>query len=179
MKLRIDDITAESRSLSYAEPEQEINRALSTGPIHEYRLQGPVGVEVSHYRAGTELFLEGSVEATANADCARCAEEFSTSSRRHFRYVLAPKSVAADDGSDPRAEDLEFALYDGDYVDLAPLVREQVLLALAERPLCTEDCKGLCPSCGANLNQGACGCHNQQRDPRLAVLRSLKIGRAS
>ncbi len=179
MKLRIDDITAESRSLSYSEPEQEINRALSTGPVHEYRLRAPVGVELAYYRAGTEIFLEGTLDAAASADCARCAEEFSASSRRPFRYVLAPKSVAADDGSDSRAEDLEFALYDGDYIDLAPLVREQVLLALAERPLCAEDCKGLCPSCGANLNQGACGCHKEQRDPRLAVLRSLKVGRAS
>jgi uncharacterized protein len=179
MKLRIDDITAESRTLSYSEPEQEINRALSTGPVHEYRLLGPVGVEVAHYRAGTELFLEGTIEAAASANCARCAEEFATTSRRPFRYVLAPKSVAADDGSDPRVEDLEFALYDGDYVDLTPLVREQVLLALAERPLCGEDCKGLCPTCGANLNQGACGCRKEQSDPRLAVLRNLKIGRAS
>ena len=179
MKLRIDDITAESRSLSFAEPEQEINRALSTGPVHEYRLVAPVGVALAYYRAGTELFLEGTIEASAVADCARCAEEFTTSATRPFRYVLAPKAIAGDDDFDARVEDLEFALYEGDHVDLAPLVREQVLLALVERPLCAEDCRGLCPSCGANLNQAACRCRIRQPDPRLAVLHNLKIGRAS
>jgi uncharacterized protein len=179
MKLRIDDITAESRSLSFCEPEQEINRALNSGPMHEYRLLAPIGVELSYYRAGLELFLEGVVEAEASADCARCAEEFTTSCQRPFRYVLAPKSIADQDGSDPRAEDLEFSLYEGDHVDLAPLVREQVLLALAERPLCGENCKGLCPTCGANLNQGACGCRRERSDPRFAVLRNLKVGGAS
>jgi len=179
MKLRIDDITAESRHISFSEPEKEINHALDSGPIHEYRLLRPVGVDLSYYRAGMELFLEGSVDAQTSANCARCAEEFSTSARRAFRYVLAPKSVADEEGSDPRSEDLEFSFYDGDHVDLSPLVREQVLLALTERPLCREDCKGLCASCGANLNEAPCGCTKEKGDPRLAVLRTLKVGRAS
>ncbi len=179
MKLRIDDITAESRSISFAEPEQDINRALVSGPIHEYRLLRPICVDLSYYRAGMELFLEGAIDAQTSANCARCAEEFTTSAHRSFRYVLAPKAVSDQDGADPRSEDLEFSLYEGDYVDLSPLVREQVLLALAERPLCREDCKGLCASCGANLNEALCGCTKQQGDPRLAVLRTLKLGRAS
>ena len=179
MKLRIDDITAESRNLRYSEPEKELNRALAEGPIHEYRLSAPVGIDLAHYRAGTEIFIAGTISATANTQCARCAEEFTASRERAFRYVLAPKSMVDDDGSDPRVEDLEFSLYEGDHVDLSPLVREQVLLALAERPLCREDCKGLCPSCGANLNEAPCGCRQEQRGSRLAVLRNLKSGRAS
>jgi len=179
MKLRVDDITAESRDLSFAEPEQEINRALAKGPISEYQLVRPVQVELAYYRAGTELFLQGAVEAAMRANCARCAEDFSTTTRRSFRYVLAPKSIGGDETeTDLRQEDLEFTLYDGDAIDLSPLVREQVLLALAERPLCREDCAGLCARCGANLNQGRCDCRAETPDPRLAVLRSLKVGRA-
>ena len=179
MKLRIDDITAEARSLSFAEPEKEINHALQSGPVREYHLLRPVGVDLSFYRAGMELFLEGTVEAQTTANCARCAEEFKTSAHRSFRYVLAPKSLSDEDGSDPRSEDLEFSFYEGDYVDVSPLIREQVLLALAERPLCREDCKGLCARCGANLNEAPCGCTQEKGDPRLAVLRTFKVGRAS
>jgi uncharacterized protein len=179
MKLRIDDITAESRHMSFAEPAKEINHALESGPIHEYRLLRPVGVDLSYYRAGMELFLEGNVEVQTSADCARCAEAFTASSQRPFRYVLAPQVLSDEDGSDPRSEDLEFSFYEGDYVDMSPLVREQVLLALAERPLCREDCKGLCASCGANLNEAPCGCTKEKGDPRLAVLRTIKVGRAS
>lgn len=177
MKLRVDDITAEARQLIFGEPEAEINRALGAGPPREYRVERPVDVELSYYRAGTEIFLEGEVMAAAAAGCARCAEEFPTVRRRRFRYVLAPRAIGVDDGG-VRADDLEFTLYEGDAVDLTPLVREQVLLALAERPLCREDCRGLCPRCGANLNEAPCGCRTETVDPRLAVLRTLKIQRA-
>ncbi len=178
MKLRVDDITAESRDLSFAEAEGEINRALAKGPISEYQLVRPVQVELAYYRAGTELFLQGVIEAATRANCARCAEDFASTTRREFRYVLAPKVLGYDEEKDLRLEDLEFTLYDGDEIDLAPLVREQVLLALVERPLCREDCAGLCPRCGANLNEGRCACRSETIDPRLAVLRNLKVGRA-
>jgi uncharacterized protein len=177
MKLRVDDITAESRELAFAEPENEINRTLASGPTVEYSLTAPVVVELSFYRAGTEVFLSGAVEAAVNANCARCVEEFATSRGRPFRYVLAPKAIGYDGDNDLRGEDLEFSLYEGDHVDLTPLVREQVLLALAERPLCREDCLGLCPRCGANRNEGDCACLPEGADPRLAVLRTLKVGR--
>lgn len=178
VKLRVDDITAEARELSFAEPEHEINRALDLGAAREYHLDAPVQVTISYYRAGTELFLSGSIDTVATAACARCAEEFSAANRRPFRYVLAPKSLGyGDDEANLNADDLEFSLYDGDEVDLTPLIREQVLLALAARPLCREDCRGLCPRCGANLNEGDCGCPAETSDPRLAVMRKIKVGR--
>lgn len=177
MKLRVDDITAEAKELSFSEPEGEINRLLGLGPIREYHLEGPVNVELSYYRAGTELFFRGELKAATVATCARCAEEFSAPSGRSFRYVLAPRSMAGDGKGDLRAEDLEFSFYDGEEVNLSPLIREQMLLALPTRPLCREDCRGLCPHCGANLNERDCGCETKSPDPRLFVLRSLKLRR--
>jgi uncharacterized protein len=177
MKLRVDDISVESRDLSFAEPEQELNRALAYGPSYEYQLTHPVIVRIAYYRAGTELFLEGTVAADTRANCARCAEEFATSTSRRFRYVLAPRVIGEDAEAALRQEDLEFTMYDGAEIDLGPMVREQVLLALAERPLCREDCEGLCPHCGANLNQQRCECREDRGDPRFAALRNLKVGR--
>lgn len=177
MKLRVDDITAEARDLSFVEPEQEINRTVDRGPMREYRLREPIGVKVSYYRAGTEVFLTGEVSASAAASCARCAEEFVAASRRQFRYVMTPKAAGYDKETDLCADDLKFSLYEGEGIDLTPLVREQVLLALADRPLCREECKGLCPHCGSNLNESDCGCTSAARDPRLAVLRTIKAGR--
>ena len=177
MKLRVDDITAEGREISFAEPEQEVNRTLARGTLHEYFVKMPLQVSLSYYRAGTEIFISGTLEAATTAACSRCAEEFDLPSHRRFRYVLAPKTMADDKDFALRAEDLEFSFYQGDEVDLTPLIREQALLALAERPLCREECRGLCPQCGANLNEGDCGCSHGGLDPRLAVLRSLKVGR--
>ena len=93
MKLRIDDITAEAKELSFAEPEGEINRILEKGPLTEFRIQEPIGVTVSFYRAGPELFFEGGLHASTTATCARCAEEFAAPSDRDFRFILAPKAI--------------------------------------------------------------------------------------
>ena len=176
MKIRIEDITAQAKDLTFAEPEQEINRILGQGPIREYHLEGPVEVSVSFYRAGTELFFSGSLKTRTGAVCARCAEDFDAPGNRPFRFVLSPKAIGYDADS-LRAEDLEFSLYEGDEVDLSPLIREQVLLALPTRPLCREDCRGLCPHCGINLNHSTCDCRVENLDPRLEALRSLKLPR--
>lgn len=175
MKLRIDDIRGEAKELVFAEPEAAINSILEAGPVHEFRLAGPVAVELSYYRAGTELFFTGEIEAPTIASCARCAEEFTTPNTRGFRYILVPRALH--DIGDERGDDLEFAVYDGDEVDLTPLVLEQVLLALPTRPLCTEDCRGLCPQCGINLNEHQCDCPTGQPDLRLGFLRNLKLSR--
>ena len=176
MKIRIEDITADAKEMAFAEPEQEINRILGEGPIREYHLEGPVEVSVSFYRAGTELFFAGMLKTRTGAVCARCAEDFDAAGDRPFRFVLSPKSIGYDDDN-LRAEDLEFSLYEGDEVDLSGLIREQVLLALPTRPLCREDCRGLCPHCGVNLNRTTCGCRVEIPDRRMDAIRSLKLPR--
>jgi uncharacterized protein len=65
--------------------------------------------------------------------------------------------------------------YSGDEIDLSELLRESLLLELPMRPLCSDDCVGLCSVCGKNLNQGPCGCVHDDVDPRWAVLKDLKV----
>ncbi|HUY18373.1 MAG TPA: DUF177 domain-containing protein [Candidatus Binataceae bacterium] len=178
MKLKVDEIAAEAKELSFREPEAEVNRILSRGAQSEWRFKAPIEVELSYYRAGTELFFEGRLAAMTGALCARCAEEFESRTEHPFRVIMTPRSIAADadPSSDPTVGD--YAVYDGDGVDLSPLICEELLLALPTRPLCHEECRGLCPRCGTNLNQGECRCPEPASDPRLAVLRTLKIQRS-
>jgi DUF177 domain-containing protein len=179
MKLRVEEITAEAREIAFLEPEAEINRILDAGPVRDFRVDGPISVTLSYYRAGTEIFLEGRISAATASVCARCAEEFAAPRTRAFRYVLSPRVLdSMGDGGGVKADDVEFTEYEGEEIDLSPPIREQLLLALPTRALCREDCRGLCPRCGANLNQGACGCPQREPDARFAVLRSLKLDRA-
>jgi uncharacterized protein len=178
VRLRIDEITAEAREVSFLQSEDEVNRRLAQGPVHEFRVGGAIAVDLSYYRAGMELFFEGRLSAPMVASCARCAEEFSAPNARPFRFVLAPRAAGDNDDGRLRTEDLEFSLYDGDQIDLAPLVSEQLILALPSRALCREDCQGLCPSCGINLNLRNCDCEQPARDPRLALVRTLKLERS-
>jgi uncharacterized protein len=177
MKLRVEDITAEAKELAFAESESEINRVLSQGPIREYHVEGPVRVKITYYRAGMDLFFAGDIEAHSGAVCARCAEDFELPNTRQFRFVLSPRNAGFKAERGLRDEDLEFSLYDGAEVDLGPLIREQIILGLPTRPLCTDDCKGLCPRCGANRNRVQCACVEKPQGPRLDVFRSLKVGR--
>jgi uncharacterized protein len=176
VKLRLEDISAEAKEFNFAESEVDTNRALAQGPVREYEIAGPISVKVSVYRAGTDIFFEGRLRARAHTACARCAEEFDIEADDPFRFVLAPKAVGFGEETDLRTEDMEFSLYEGDEIDLSPLIREQLLLSLPTRPLCREDCRGLCARCGINLNRATCGCKQERLDSRFAALRSLKIG---
>ncbi|MCA9680433.1 MAG: DUF177 domain-containing protein, partial [Myxococcales bacterium] len=85
--------------------------------------------------------------------------------------------AAADDedaGLELAAEDLDVFAYDGESVDLEPIVREQLVLAVPYAPLCKEDCRGLCPQCGIDRNVETCTCQ-PPGDPRFAALGALKL----
>ena len=70
--------------------------------------------------------------------------------------------------------DIGVSYYKDDQIDLGEMMREQFYLALPMKPLCNDDCKGLCPICGTNLNRGTCDCNRQWEDPRLAALKTLR-----
>jgi uncharacterized protein len=72
-------------------------------------------------------------------------------------------------------EQAEEETYTGKVIDLDPIVREQLLLALPSYPVCSEGCKGLCPVCGGNLNERECGCDRHVPDPRWAGLKNVKL----
>ncbi len=168
MKLKLDDITVETKELAFTEPDKEVNQRLAQGPLKEYRVEGPYAVRVAYYRTASDLIFQGRLSARVGASCARCAEQFAAEVERDFRFLLMARAMAAERGGALGVEDLELSLYDGDEIDLGPLLNEQLLLALPSRPLCREDCRGLCQRCGANLNLAACGC--EQEPDRLAVL---------
>jgi uncharacterized protein len=89
-----------------------------------------------------------------------------------LRYV----SQSANTGEGEREvgeDDLATAFYRDGMLDLIELIREQFVLALPMKPLCTDACRGLCPQCGTNLNKTQCGCAPKWEDPRLAPLKSL------
>jgi uncharacterized protein len=175
MKIAIDDIKATPKRLAYAEAVEELNSQLARG-VRDYRLPADLGVDLEYYRAGLDVFFRGALRGDVVGSCARCLEDYVFTLDKPFLFVLTPRAAAVDPVA-PSAEDMERSTYEGDEIDLAPLVHEQVLLALPTRPLCTEGCRGLCARCGANLNAGPCDCPAASPDPRLAVLHALVRGK--
>src|SRR5216683_752065 len=115
------------------------------------------------------------VTATAELLCARCLEPVVEDVSRTFDLFYAPLPKDAKPKEDRlKDDDTEIGFYDGPGLFLADVIKEQVLLALPLKVICQSDCRGLCPSCGANLNHEECRCETHATDPRMAPLARLK-----
>jgi uncharacterized protein len=178
MKLRIDQITDEVKHRSFTEPTEEINRRLAHGEVRDFRLLEPLAVDTDYYRAGDDLYFSGHIHGSFEGVCARCLDPFALGMDEDAQFVLVPAPAGPED-RELSADDLSLSFYSGDEIDLAPLFTEQAILALPTRALCREDCRGLCPACGANRNHETCACVEREPDPRLAVLRKLRVERTS
>jgi uncharacterized protein len=173
VKIRVEEIKETEKEAAFVEEVSEINEALARTGVVDYQFQAPVPVDVRYYRLGPDLFFTGHFDGSVSGTCARCLGGYPFHHKDDFTFVLKPggESSAEQELSE---EDLALSFYDGDEVDLSPLLREAMILSLPTRPLCGEDCRGLCPRCGANRNTTECGCRDDWADPRLDVLRTLK-----
>lgn len=176
MKIALDQIRETPRALSYAENVDMLNHELARG-AGDFRLADDLLVDVSYHRAGLDVFFEGAVRGAVEGCCARCLGEYRFALEAPLAIVLTPKAAATPRSGVLREEDIGLSTYEGDEIDLTPLVHEQAILALPTRPLCAEECRGLCSRCGANLNAGPCGCPTSMAEPRLAALQTLLRGR--
>lgn len=176
MKIAVKDILAVPTEIDYVEPVEELNAMLRRGQNPDYEFRPPLEVHLAFYRAQADLFFEGRCRGVATATCGRCLCSFPLEVENAFTVVLRPE-VPLTGEIELAARDLAESFYRGPEVDVQPLVYEQALLALPTRPLCAEECRGLCPACGANRNSDQCSCTAETGDPRLAVLRTLKIDR--
>lgn len=138
------------------------------------------GVEVTGNasRKGEEVRVRGKIVTEVELLCDRCLAPRRSPLEVEFDTRFIPQEAAAgeSDNVELLTEDLGLAAYEGDAVDLDELVREQILLALPSRNLCSEDCKGLCQKCGADLNAGECSCERKEIDPRWSALVDWKRG---
>ncbi|HJQ83417.1 MAG TPA: DUF177 domain-containing protein [Candidatus Binatia bacterium] len=174
MKIALDDIKATPKTLAYTEEVDELNGRLARG-ASDWRVPDGPAVDVEYYRSGLDVFFRGAVHGRVLGTCARCLEEYPFALDHPFVFVLTPRAAAVG-GARLSADDLALSFYEGEEIDLTPLVHEQVILALPTRPLCDEHCRGLCPRCGTNLNVASCDCPAAMPDARLAALHALARG---
>ncbi len=134
---------------------EEINVASLQGTLHFIRVE-------------TEILVKGLLETKVEAECTRCLERFWLPLQLEIEESLSLP------GAKITAEK-PVRLAENGWADIAPLIRENILLNLPINPLCSPNCKGLCPTCGGNLNRGECTCDTAPPiDPRWAVLGTLR-----
>lgn len=142
---------------------------------YDFELEEPPLVAGRATRVGQDVRLRGEIKATVSAPCDRCLNDVTTPVEIPFDLFYAPGDPGAGQTGEYelRERDLDFAVYENDQIDLDELILEQLELSLPRRVLCREDCRGLCPQCGADLNVEQCDC-KAQVDPRWQVLADLK-----
>lgn len=130
------------------------------------RLDAPLHVRLTVQQANADMLVRGDFSGVAVGECRRCLREVRVPVEEDVTLLYRPDLAPAE------AEAMEvYALPDRVRdVDLLPGLREHVILAVPEFPLCSESCRGLCPRCGADLNDGPCGCGSAVADPRWAGL---------
>ncbi|HUJ95504.1 MAG TPA: DUF177 domain-containing protein [Terriglobales bacterium] len=122
-----------------------------------------------------DIRVDGSLRGKMALPCARCLEPVVREVKRDFDLLYRP--LGADAGLEERSvsvTEAEVSYHEGDGLLLEDVLREQVLLALPLKAVCNEDCRGLCPQCGANLNQEQCSCKELAEDPRWSALKDIR-----
>lgn len=191
----VADITAEGLSLVGEATAEEL--ALTEA---DTVVRGPLSVSVDLAKADDMITVTGVLEGTAVRQCVRCLKEYDDALAFSFHAAFVregkeakkdsrglarqPKAVELRRGRLPpvkpepeiqeAAEDDDRYFYQGDHVELAPILREHVILAAPMRPLCREDCVGLCARCGKDLNEGPCQCPAESPTTAFRVIRHTK-----
>ena len=149
---------------------------------------GEAVAELDLQMDGDNVFVRGSLQGRVDVACSRCVGPAHLLIDEQLAVTFMPASrmpeedeeeedEALVEGEEPATadeDDVDLYPYEGEEINLEPLLREQILLAVPYAPLCSEDCKGLCPVCGTDLNTGDCTCDRTPIDPRWSALKDLK-----
>jgi uncharacterized protein len=141
------------------------------------RQTGPLDWAVSAERAGTEIRITGTLDTTLEIMCSRCLEPARIRVSKPFDLFFRERDELMfdeDQEIELHEQDTRTAFFTGKKLAIGDILREQILLALPMKALCTIDCKGLCPTCGTNLNSGSCGCPKEEFSPHMDSLLEIK-----
>jgi len=129
-------------------------------------------------KAADEYYCQGQVAARVVVECARCLGKFETELAGEVDFVVCSQQEAT---RHREVDEEDYVCFEGNdlRVDIVVPVRQALVLSMPMKPLCSEDCRGLCPKCGANLNERTCDCKNETPDPRWDGLKNLFPDRQS
>jgi uncharacterized protein len=109
-------------------------------------------------RDGSKIRARGRIKTMISIPCVNCLEPFDLKIDSSFDIILFPAELIEMTNASLTSDDMEYIFFEGDRIDLMKILMEQVNLFIPYKPVCSPDCRGLCPSCGANLNNESCQC---------------------
>lgn len=172
MKINIDDIPEAGLDLDIKEEGPSLDEA--AGGRLDFSFPAPVEAHLELSKTGPNVHVGGEIKAKIRLNCGRCLKEFDHDLSLTFSdYFTAGRAVEKEKELKP--EEMDISYLEGDEIDTTAMILGQIALDVPIQPLCKEDCKGLCPKCGADLNAGECACEKGEKtDPRLSKLKDFK-----
>ncbi len=169
MRIELENLEGSKGDFAYVYQPDELN------PVDErVSLTAPAAVNGKIRLSGNEVFVNGHVETRAQVECDRCLKPVELPVNADFTLeYISDSDYESSQVAELTEEAMSVSVFDGSAIDVDEIVREQILLAVPTRMLCREDCKGICPECGADRNTGECNCVTNDIDPRWAALKNL------
>jgi uncharacterized protein len=183
MYINIDEIKEPSLSLRYSKKVTDFPAIEEMVAKGECDFISPIDIRLNVKRNITVVEVKGTVETKVRLQCSRCLEAYEASVRPDFSLTFVPEEPEDPEDPDRSLDDeIELSTYDmqvvsfsGEMLEFQEPVQEQLVLALLEKHLCRESCKGLCYICGANLNEVSCSCETGYINPQFDSLKNLKL----
>lgn len=146
----------------------------------EFEFLGPLNVNIRAFRIRELFEIEGRFQTRVRLMCSRCLKNFEheLTSRFTLTYTRALPGLPEETTEkevELRAEEIGLMYFKGEEIDLREGVQEQIVMTLPLKPLCDPKCRGLCPKCGADLNQADCGCRQEPVASEFSILKNLKL----
>jgi len=155
---------------TFRKPEWLTNIPELSSDEGDTHLSSNINVDLLLTKVLKEISVRGNIWFSIETPCARCLDTIDLILEPEVNLILLPEYLPHE-----KDEDIDFETYKGDEIDLGGYLRELIAMSLPIKVLCVEECKGLCPNCGVNLNLEECSCKDNWVDPRFAVLRNLKV----
>lgn len=174
LKINVFLIPEEGQHFVFSEDNSWFKECLKDSEDTDFTLD-KVDVDCLVTKTSGTVFIKGSFSAQIDICCSRCLENTKLSIGSDFAYTLVPAKAETREDLELKPEELEISYYQGDFIDLGPIICEQIILQIPIKALCNEECKGLCQQCGTNLNNSSCNCHLNIVDNRMAVLKNFTI----
>lgn len=180
MKITVDHIHEKPVLLHAEEPVESFPVLARMQADGECTFIGPVRYDLTVAREYDHLRVTGRVSAPVSLACSRCLASFESAIDSSFTILFRKASLqeaVSEEETELNEQDLISATYSGDEIDLTHEIEEQIAMEVPLKPLCGEICKGLCPTCGADLNQAACSCPKDQINFKFSALKDFKVSR--
>lgn len=156
-------------------PEEGLNIEVEESPkLEEIKISHPFKAIMRFEKKGKEVFVKGIVNGEVELQCSRCLKEYIMPIKTLFEITYHPiEELNKDEEIQLKRDEMEVDFYREGLIETEDIVRDQILLNIPMKPLCSESCRGLCLICGNDLNKIECECEQKEIDPRFSVLQSL------